>query len=995
MDMRQIHQGHHKNLINIQRKMTRSMIAKRRLIWGIVLMGLAVLVVWDITSTVAQKRIINPILIDPLSKQAPKQNSIVGICNSMDPALGDMQAPLDAVLTYAQVDSITRLAVQRSGGLEDLIEEGDWVCIKFNMVARHNAAAATDLRMVKSLVEQLIEEGDAGTISVVEGGAWCRNPGHDGWSDHYPDYDNLSYEDMVTDLDTLNPQVNINFIDLNYPPYTPDVPVPGGGLSQDSYTIPDAILHCDKLISAAVQKTHYFAGVTLCHKNYVGIAPADIYTSGGGCNKMLVPHDRIERSIVDLFSYHPADFAITECNIGMEGLGPTGGSPIRRNVIVASRDAVSADAISSYLMGFNPWDIDHLHWSNNKGYGIYDLDYITVLGPDVDSIRHDFQKAPHYDVRGPPWRLDYYQGRACRTWLINGKHSGTDINQDYLGSPGGEGAVAPVEGDTTAGLVWTLFIDVDDYTDLLKHFDYDATNCIAYAYTRVIADTAQTAYLRFGSDDGIKIWLNGDSIYSNPETGGWSIVENADPPSNNGLPITLQQGVNRLLVKIKNTIGDYGFSMFVSESDGDTPLGVKYSIQCQVPPVPALISPRDSAVIADTTPTFVWSSTALVGGSYTLQHALDSNFTEGVVTESFLVDTSYTVPDGQALPDTSYYWHVQAFNAEGESSGYQADPFIFIVDTDIPDVPMLLTPVDSSYTNDSTPTFSWSQVTKGSGLSLVRGRIFKVGGKGDKATAVTYTLQCATDGGFSDIVIDTAGLTGTSYTVPDADALADTTYCWRVEAVDQAENHSGYGSPFIFTADTKPPSKVLNLEASSADTSVILTWSPATDNFGVYHYVIYRDTVTFTPTPENSIGITKDTAYIDRAVVFGGTYYYRASAVDYAENEGEYSDEVEGVVGGVNNRDVFGLPKEYSLFQNYPNPFNPITQIKYALPRDCQVRLEIYNILGQRVATLVDGRQTAGCKSVRWDGSPLSSGIYFYRLRAGEFSQINRMVLLR
>jgi len=851
--------------------------AKRSFNWAVLIvvgLALSVLIFWDITNTVADKKagFVSPILLDPIYEPAPKQNSIIGICNSMDPALGDMQAPLDAVLTYAQVDSITRLAIQRSGGLKDLIEEGDWVCVKYNMVARHNAAAATDLRVVKSLVEQLIEEGDADTISIVEGGTWRRIPDRDGWSDHYRDYDSLSYEDMVIDLDTLNPQVNINFIDLNYPPYTEDVPVPGGGLSQDSYTIPDAILYCNKLISVAVQKTHYYAKVTLCHKNYIGIAPAVVYSSPGFFDKFLVPHDKIDRSIVDLFSYHPADLAITECNIGMEGLGPTEGSPIRRNVIVASRDAVSADAISSYLMGFNPWDIDHLHWSSNKGYGIYDLDYITVLGPDIDSIRHDFQKARRNDVRGPHWRLDYYQGRACRTWLTNGKHSGTDINQDYLGYPGGEGAVAPMEGDTTAGLVWTLFIDVDDYTDLLKHFNYDATNCIAYAYTQVIADTAQTAYLRFGSDDGIKIWLNGDSIYCNPETGGWSIVENADPPSNYGLPITLQQGVNRLLVKVKNTTGAYGFSMFVSEPDGDTPLGVEYTVQHQAPSVPALISPQDSA-IADTTPKFIWSSTTPVGGSYTLQYALDSNFTENVVTKSFLVGTSYTVPDDQALSDTTYYWHTKAI-IDTFDSGYQAHPF-------------------------------------------------------------------------------------------------------------------------IFTVDAEPPSKVVNLTATATDTSIVLVWSPATDNFGVNHYVIYRDTASFTPTPEDSIGVTKDTAYIDRAVVFGETYYYRVSAVDYAENEGEYSDEVEGVVGGVNDRDVLVLPKEFSLSQNYPNPFNPITKIRYDLPVDCQVRLEIYNILGQRVATLADGKQKAGYKVATWDASSLSSGIYFYKLQAGDFVQTRKMVLIR
>jgi len=100
-------------------------------------------------------------------------------------------------------------------------------------------------------------------------------------------------------------------------------------------------------------------------------------------------------------------------------------------------------------------------------------------------------------------------------------------------------------------------------------------------------------------------------------------------------------------------------------------------------------------------------------------------------------------------------------------------------------------------------------------------------------------------------------------------------------------------------------------------------------------------------------------------------------------------------VGWVVKPGVTNLPSAFALSQNYPNPFNPVTRIKYDLPRDCWVRLDTYNILGQKVATLVDGEQKAGYKTARWDASSFSSGIYFYRLQASDFVQTRKMVLLK
>jgi hypothetical protein len=91
----------------------------------------------------------------------------------------------------------------------------------------------------------------------------------------------------------------------------------------------------------------------------------------------------------------------------------------------------------------------------------------------------------------------------------------------------------------------------------------------------------------------------------------------------------------------------------------------------------------------------------------------------------------------------------------------------------------------------------------------------------------------------------------------------------------------------------------------------------------------------------------------------------------------------------------FGMPEEFALSQNYPNPFNPSTNIQYDLPSDGFVTLKVYNSLGQEVAVLADEDAAAGRHQVEWDATGLSSGVYFYRLEAGQFVETRKLLLLK
>jgi hypothetical protein len=162
------------------------------------------------------------------------------------------------------------------------------------------------------------------------------------------------------------------------------------------------------------------------------------------------------------------------------------------------------------------------------------------------------------------------------------------------------------------------------------------------------------------------------------------------------------------------------------------------------------------------------------------------------------------------------------------------------------------------------------------------------------------------------------------------------------------------------------------------------------------YYRIYRGTeIVFTPGPGNLLDVTTATTWSDPEYD-GWQVYYKVTAVDDAGNEGEAAgwDPASGA-------DRPAIPGRFDLRQNVPNPFNPATVIEYDVPAGGgHVSLRVYDVAGRLVATLVDGDQTPGVKSVLWNGynnngTGVASGVYFYRLTAPGYDQTRKMLLMK
>ena len=256
-----------------------------------------------------------------------------------------------------------------------------------------------------------------------------------------------------------------------------------------------------------------------------------------------------------------------------------------------------------------------------------------------------------------------------------------------------------------------------------------------------------------------------------------------------------------------------------------------------------------------------------------------------------------------------------------------------------------------------------------------------------------YQIQLAKESAFSTLIVNDSSLSDTTTTLTGLDY--STKYFWHVNAYD-AGGHSAFSETDSFTTNMQPPAApVLFLPTgTSVPRKATFTWHPA-DRAVRYVLQVASDSK-FSTLLENMTVMPPDTSVqIPDTLSAGAQYYWRVGAIDTGGTTYSRISLFTTGTGVLAVNQGANLPREFALHQNYPNPFNPTTMIKFDLPREANVQITVYNILGQRVEVLVDERMNAGYQQVMFNGDRFASGVYFVIMRAGNKVFKDKMMLLK
>jgi len=288
--------------------------------------------------------------------------------------------------------------------------------------------------------------------------------------------------------------------------------------------------------------------------------------------------------------------------------------------------------------------------------------------------------------------------------------------------------------------------------------------------------------------------------------------------------------------------------------------------------------------------------------------------------------------------------------------------------------PVLGTPANGGTSISITPTYQWNSVSN----------------------ATAYEIQVISG---STVVMTNTNVSAVSYQFPQS-LQNNTLYYWRVRAWNGSVSSDWsptwsfttvnvvVTTPGVVTLVSPQNNSVgvsLNVSASWNTASNAATYDVQVSTNSSFMFVVF------------SMDNVSGTSIVFQNLQNATTYYWRVRGVASDGTDGPWSNVWNFLtVGGVTGVSAGeAVPARFDLSQNYPNPFNPSTAIRYSIAKTSQVTLKVYDVLGKEVAVLVNGEKQPGLYEANFDASKFASGLYIYKLTAGNFTSIKKMLLLK
>ena len=474
----------------------------------------------------------------------------------------DLTDPIERNInpSYPQIEEMVGKAIELQGGFEGLIETGDTVLIKVNLVGFDSPSGQgenTDVRVVKALMRHIHQytEGDV-VIQVAEGTA----RGNDDPTNPESVWGHSGYRDLLTD--PMMTGINFCLLNLNQSiedMVEVDLGSEGTSAIQGSkYSVHRAELEADVYIAVPVLKIHD-TGITNVLKLQIGTAPGCYYgynKKAGSVYSHGIYHDVAHRiwtteAIVDLSNIADIDFVVVDAVMCLDifKTASPGFNQVRFNTILAGTDPVAVDHVSAKLMGLNPDDVAHITLAEKVGLGTNNPEQINLVGVPLNQAQKKVRKNGKSDGRF---------GQSNRTWILSQAFEGTDLSKEYFID---ESGIVPIPGEGGWSLPVYFF---DDRIDLHAYYS-GQTGMVSYAFTYFNAEEAQEAELWLGMQEGMQVFINGEQVFSTS-----SVYAYADRDRENTIVnINVLEGKNTLLVKTLNNFGDYSFVLNICEVDSE------------------------------------------------------------------------------------------------------------------------------------------------------------------------------------------------------------------------------------------------------------------------------------------------------------------------------------------------------------------------------------------------------------------------------------------